>query len=233
MVPVVTLRRISIAELITNPHAAFSPSRSSRRRRYATKGTASRTIQSFPTICPSRNSSEPKASQRNTIESTIKSDDARSNDRSHQSAAGKRRIDRKIGKFREQECGRRGQHQRRWRKARRDRRAGDDRANAELNAEAPLDQIAQHQRRADHQHAGRRHDSGRHRHQARAVGNANSPHMPDHPVGGWNGQAEQHKKNRAFNVLYVCRCRSCFPSAHEFRKSLRSQLTGRDKSPQP
>src|SRR4029077_10454340 len=54
-----------------NPHAALRPSRSSRRRRYATKGTASKTIQSFPTICPGRNSREPKASQRNTIESTI------------------------------------------------------------------------------------------------------------------------------------------------------------------
>jgi hypothetical protein len=23
--------------------------------------------------------------------------------------------------------------------------------------------------------------------------------MPNHPVGGWNGQAKQHKKNYAFN----------------------------------
>src|SRR5262245_15934050 len=52
------------------PQGGTKPRRSSRRRSQATKGIESSTIHAFPTIWPSRKSSEPKASHRNTTEST-------------------------------------------------------------------------------------------------------------------------------------------------------------------
>src|SRR6188768_3289976 len=54
-----------------DPHAGFKPRRSSRRLIQATNGIASSTIQSLPMTWPNRNSSDPNASHKNTIESTI------------------------------------------------------------------------------------------------------------------------------------------------------------------
>src|SRR5262249_1981755 len=51
-------------------YAGSMPDFSSRRRSQTTKGIEARTIQALPTTWPARNSSEPKASNKNTIEST-------------------------------------------------------------------------------------------------------------------------------------------------------------------
>jgi len=83
----------------------------------------------------------------------------------------------------------------------RQRSACDDRADAEFDAEPPLHQVAQYKSGTDREDAGRRHDAGRDRNKAWAVGCADRPHMPDHPVGRGNRQAEQHKKNGAFDVF--------------------------------
>src|SRR5262249_59248630 len=52
------------------PQTGAMPRRASRRRSQATNGIDSSTIHALPTIWPSRNSSEPKASHKNTTEST-------------------------------------------------------------------------------------------------------------------------------------------------------------------
>src|SRR4029077_10496699 len=62
----------SCEELCGRPQTGAMPSRASRRRIQPTHGSDSSTIHALPTICPSRNSSEPKASHRNTTESTTR-----------------------------------------------------------------------------------------------------------------------------------------------------------------
>jgi hypothetical protein len=52
----------------------------------------------------------------------------------------------------------------------------------------------QHQGEADHHHARRRHQPRRHRNEARTVRHAHRANMPDQPVGGRNGQAEQDEE---------------------------------------
>ena len=59
-------------------------------------------------IWPTRNSSEPKASHRNTMESTTSPTTLDATTASDQPSARERRIDREIGKLRQQEGGRRG-----------------------------------------------------------------------------------------------------------------------------
>ena len=88
------------------------PRRSSRRRSHATNGIDSNTIHALPTIWPARKSSEPKASHRNTIESTTSPATPEVDDGKNQPAAGKRGVDRKVGELRQQECNRRSDDER-------------------------------------------------------------------------------------------------------------------------
>ena len=79
--------------------------------------------------------------------------------------------------------------------------------------QATLYQVAQHERGANHQYAGRGHGFGRDRHEARSVRHADGPDVADHPVRRGNGQAEEDKKNPAFDPLLLFsghRC-SCVP----------------------
>src|ERR1700758_2834336 len=60
----------SLANLRASVQTGAMPRRASRRRSQATNGIDNATIHALPTIWPSRKSSEPKASHRNTTEST-------------------------------------------------------------------------------------------------------------------------------------------------------------------
>ena len=165
-----------------------------------TNGMDRSTIHALPTTWPARKSSEPKASQRKTIESTTSPTMLGRDHGRDQAPARQRRIDGEIGELRKQESRRpRRSPARAARHARRSRCRSRSRRRRKPNAEPALHEIAQHERDADHQHAGRRHEPGRDRDEARSVRHADRADIADHPVGDRNGEAEQDQENPALD----------------------------------